>query len=292
MTARSASALPVRCGIGGWVFPQWRGGAFYPPGLIQREELAYASRALRCIEINGTFYRTPTATQCAQWAAQTPDGFRFSMKAPRHLVQRRDLSSTVEAAGSFLQAAIALGDRLGPLLWQFDPQHPADAEALDTFMAQLPKRLDGTVLQHALEVRNASVHGSELVEAARRHGVALVIEDSDESPLHGDITAGFVYARIKRSQARLSEGLPLPMQQRWAGRARCWAGGEIVEDLPCLAPPAAAAPREVYLLCIGAGKARNPAAAMALQRLIDGASDPRPIAVSSPARTPRRRAVG
>lgn len=270
MTARSASALPVRCGIGGWVYPQWRDGAFYPQGLIQREELAYASRALRCIEINGTFYRTPTATQCAQWAAQTPDGFRFSMKAPRHLVQRRDLSSTVEAAGSFLQAAIALGDRLGPLLWQFDPQHPADAEALDAFMAQLPQQREGTVLQHALEVRNASVHGPELVEAARRHGVALVIEDSDESPLHGDITAGFVYARIKRSQARLTEGLPMPMQQRWAGRARRLARGEAVDDLPCLAPPAAAVPREVYLLCIGAGKVRNPAAAMALQRLIEG----------------------
>jgi len=287
MTARQASAAPVRCGIGGWVFPQWRGGAFYPPGLIQREELAYASRALRCIEINGTFYRTPTAAQCAQWAAQTPEGFRFSMKAPRHLVQRRDLSSTIEAASAFLQAALALGDRLGPLLWQFDPQHPADAAALDAFMAQLPRQLDGTGLQHALEVRNASVHGPELVQAARRHGVALVIEDSDESPLHGDITAGFVYARIKRSQARLAEGLPQPMQQRWATRARCWARGEAVDDLPCLAAPSPAAPREVYLLCIGAGKARNPAAAMALQRLSDGASNPAPTAGSSPARTRR-----
>jgi uncharacterized protein YecE (DUF72 family) len=128
VTGRQAE---IRCGIGGWVFPEWRGGVFYPAGLPQREELAHASRALRCIEINGTFYRTPTAAQCAQWAAQTPDGFRFSMKAPRYLVQRRDLSSTVEAATPFLQAALALGDRLGPLLWQFDPRHPADADALE-----------------------------------------------------------------------------------------------------------------------------------------------------------------
>ncbi|KXU86929.1 hypothetical protein AB839_20175, partial [Stenotrophomonas sp. DDT-1] len=61
-TARQAE---IRCGIGGWVFPEWRGGMFYPVGLPQREELAHASRALRCIEINGTFYRTPTAAQCA-----------------------------------------------------------------------------------------------------------------------------------------------------------------------------------------------------------------------------------
>lgn len=273
MTARPAAA-PIRCGIGGWVFPQWRGGVFYPAGLVQREELAFASRALRCIEINGTFYRTPTAAQCAQWAAQTPAGFRFSMKAPRYLVQRRDLSSAVDAAMPFLQAATALGDRLGPLLWQFDPHHPADAAALDAFMAQLPTTLEGTALQHALEVRNASVHGPELVDAARRHGIALVIEDSDESPLHGDVSADFVYARIKRSQADVDEGLPAAVQKRWAERARRWALGETVDDLACVAAPADALPREVYLLCIGAGKARNPAAAMALQRLSDAASDP------------------
>lgn len=290
MTAASRQAA-IRCGIGGWVFPEWRGGTFYPAGLAQREELAHASRALRCIEINGTFYRTPTPAQCAQWAAQTPQDFRFSMKAPRYLVQRRDLSSTVEAAAPFLQAALALGDRLGPLLWQFDPRHPADAEALDALMTQLPKQLDGVPLQHALEVRNAAAHGPALVAAARRHEVALVIEDSDEAPLHGDVSASFVYARIKRSQARLKEGLPAPVQQRWADRARRWSQGAPVDDLPCLAEPPPARPREVYLLCIGAGKARNPAAAMALQRLIDGASDPAPTASSSPARTPRPRAA-
>jgi uncharacterized protein YecE (DUF72 family) len=172
----------IRCGIGGWVFPEWRGGVFYPAGLPQREELAHASRALRCIEINGTFYRTPTAAQCAQWAAQTPDGFRFSDEgaalpgaAPRP-VQHGGSGHTVPAG------ALALGDRLGPLLWQFDPRHPADADALEALMAQLPKQLDGVPLQHALEVRNAEAHGPALVDAARRHGVALVIEDSDEAP--------------------------------------------------------------------------------------------------------------
>ncbi|KAF1055609.1 MAG: hypothetical protein GAK43_00404 [Stenotrophomonas maltophilia] len=259
----------IRCGIGGWVFPEWRGGIFYPPGLPQREELAHASRALRCIEINGTFYRTPTPAQCAQWAAQTPEGFRFSLKAPRYLVQRRDLSATAQAAAPFLQAALALGDRLGPLLWQFDPRRPADAGALDALMAALAKQLDGLPLQHAFEVRNADSHAAALVQAARRHGVALVIEDSDEAPLHGDLSAGFVYARIKRSQARLQQGLPAPVQQRWAERAQCWARGQPVHDLPCLAAPEPARAREVYLLCIGTGKARNPAAAMALQQRCD-----------------------
>ncbi len=140
-------------------------------------------------------------------------------------------------------------------------------------MAQLPKQREGVLLQHALEVRNAEAHGPALVAAARRHGVALVIEDSDEAPLHGDVSAGFVYARIKRSQARLKEGLPVPVQQRWTERAQRWSRGQPVADLPCVAGPAPETPREVYLLCIGADKARNPAAAMALQRRVDTPSN-------------------
>lgn len=263
------TAAAVRCGIGGWVFPEWRGGVFYPDGLPQREELEFASSTLRCIEINGTFYRTPTAAQCAQWAAQTPPGFRFSMKAPRYLVQRRDLSGVAEAAHPFLEAALGLGDRLGPLLWQFAPGHAADADALAAFMGSLPATLHGVPLQHALEVRNPAASEAALVRAARHHGVALVIEDSQEAALHGDLTADFVYARIKRSQPRLRAGLPAPLQQRWAARAQAWAAGRAVEDLPLIAPAAAATPREVYLLCIGAGKLRNPAAAIALQRRCD-----------------------
>lgn len=263
------SPAPIRCGIGGWVFPEWRGGMFYPEGLVQREELAFASRALRCIEINGTFYRTPSPAQCAQWAAQTPEGFRFSMKAPRYLVQRRDLSGVADAAQPFLQAALALGDRLGPLLWQFAPDHSADADALAAFVATLPASLQGVKLQHALEVRNPAAADAALITAARRHDIALVIEDSDDVPLHGDLTADFAYVRIKRSQARLKAGLPAPAQQRWVARAQAWAAGRPVDDLPLIAAAAAQAPREVYLLCIGAAKARNPAAAMALQQRCD-----------------------
>lgn len=259
----------IRCGVGGWIFAPWRGGTFYPAGLPQREELAFAADALRCIEINGTFYRTPTAGQCARWAEQTPAGFRFAMKAPRYLVQKRDLSAVAEAAQPFLQAACALGDRLGPLLWQFAPRHTADAEALVTLMAALPTHLQGIALRHAFEVRNPAAHGEALVVGARRHNIALVIEDSDEQPPHGDLTADFVYARIKRSQARLKAGLPAPLQQRWAERAQRWQEGGLPDDLPRSAPDAEPQKRDVYLLCIGAGKQRNPAAAMALQTRCD-----------------------
>jgi len=264
------AAAPIRCGIGGWVYPEWR-GTFYPPGLARREELGFAAKTLRCIEINSSFYRAPTAAQCAAWAAQVPEGFRFSVKAPRAFVQRRDLTGMAGDLQAFCADVAHLDDRLGPILWQFAPGHRADAQALDTFMAQLPESAGGRRLQHALEVRSAQVDRAALVLAARVRGVALVIEDAPDVELAADISADFVYARIKRSQARLQAGLPRTHLARWAERAQAWASGRDLENLPrhgsTIAP---GQPREVYLLCIGAAKHRNPAMAQTLQHLCDG----------------------
>ena len=109
----------IRCGIGGWVYPPWR-GTFYPKQLKQAEELAYASRRLSAIEINGTFYRLQTPQTYRHWRDQTPDGFVFSLKGPRFITHRRDFSEI----GPFLDRFVAsgpreLGPRLGPILWQF-----------------------------------------------------------------------------------------------------------------------------------------------------------------------------
>src|SRR5437868_11860466 len=82
----------IRAGIGGWVFPPWR-GAFSPAGLRQAEELSYASRHVTAIEINGTFYRTQTPASFRKWRDDTPDGFVFSLKAPRYLTHRNELAT-------------------------------------------------------------------------------------------------------------------------------------------------------------------------------------------------------
>ena len=112
----------IRAGIGGWVFPPWR-GAFYPAGLRQAEELSYASRQVTAIEINGTFYRTQKPESFAKWRDETPDGFVFSLKGPRYVTQRSgSLAETGPSIERFLGSGLAeLGDKLGPLLWQFAP---------------------------------------------------------------------------------------------------------------------------------------------------------------------------
>lgn len=262
----TAAAGRIRTGIGGWVFPAWRGGLFYPPGLAQREELAHASAQLGCIEINSTFYRAQKPAVYAQWREQTPPGFRFSAKAPRTITQTHDLASVGARVDAFVAGIVALQDRLGPLIWQFGDRHPAGAQEFHRFLEAVPNHADGRRLQHALEVRNPAAWTPELVAVARAHNVALVFSGSNDYPSFADPTADFVYARLMHARANLRAGYPERALEQWCLRAMRWARGEDNPDLPhVLAEAPAAAPREVYMLFIGAAKHRNPGAAMALR---------------------------
>src|ERR1051325_9802744 len=125
----------IRAGIGGWGFPPWR-GAFYPAGLRQAEELSYASRHVTAIEINGTFYRTQTPASFQKWHDETPDGFVFSLKGPRYVTQRSgSLAETGPGTERFLGSGLTeLGDKLGPILWQFAPFKSFDADDFAAFV--------------------------------------------------------------------------------------------------------------------------------------------------------------
>src|SRR5262245_23696470 len=105
----------IRVGVGGWTYAPWRNN-FYPAGLVQRRELEYASRQLSAIEINGTYYGAQKPATYAKWAAETPDGFVFSLKAPMRIVQARVLEKTGGQVEDFLGGVAALGERLGPVV--------------------------------------------------------------------------------------------------------------------------------------------------------------------------------
>jgi len=152
-----AKSGSIRIGVGGWTYEPWR-GVFFPAGLPQKRELEYASRALKAIEINGTYYRTQTPASFAKWRDETPDDFIFTMKAPRFATTRRVLSEAGESVERFMTSGLSeLGDKLGPILWQFMPTKKFDAEDFEGFLALLPKTLDGRALRHAVEVRNESL---------------------------------------------------------------------------------------------------------------------------------------
>lgn len=261
----------VRTGMGGWTFAPWR-GLFYPDDLAQKRELEFASRQVSAIEINGTYYRAPAPEIYRQWAATVPDGFVFSVKAPRHIVQTKALASTGERVGRFLEGVAALGDRLGPVLWQFLPTRVFDPDDIAAFLTLLPDAIDGVPLRHAVEVRHPSFLDPRWLELARARGVATVYTDSPDYPNLADLTGPFVYARLMRSQASRKTGYTAPALADWAARASTWAAGGDPAELPHVGKVMPkGTPKDVFVFFISAAKERNPAAAMALGELAGAA---------------------
>ena len=256
----------VRAGIGGWTYPPWR-GEFYPAGLPHSRELAYASRQLTSIEINATFYRAQTPATFAKWARETPDGFVFSLKAPRVATYRRLLAEAGPSVERFVQSGIAeLGDRLGPILWQLPPTKAFDDADLGRFLELLPRELGGLRLRHALEVRHPSFMTAGLVRLLRRLDVALVHAEHESYPSVADVTGGFVYCRLQKGRDDIPTGYSAAELGRWAKRALAWAEGRTPPGLDLVLPsePAAELPRDVFVYFIHEGKLRAPAAAQAL----------------------------
>jgi len=253
-------------GIGGWTYAPWR-GVFYPEGLPHAQELAYAGAHLTSIEINGTFYRSQSPKTFAKWASEVPDGFVFAVKGVRFVTNRRVLAEAGESITRFLKSGVLeLGDRLGPLLWQFAPTKKFDEADFAAFLALLPKSLDGHTLRHVVEVRHDSFCTPAFIALLRKHGIAVVFAEHATYPAIADVTADFVYARLQKGKDDIATGYPANALDAWAKRLGAWAAGNEPDDLPKVDPDhkPKKQPRDVFAYVIHEGKVRAPAAAMAL----------------------------
>ena len=237
----------IHVGIGGWTYEPWR-GVFYPEGLAQKRELEYASRQLTSIEINGTYYSTFKTASWAKWREETPEGFVFSVKASRYCTNRRELAGAEESITRFIgQGMSELGDRLGPINWQFMGTKKFDAEDFEGFLKLLPREIAGLSLRHALEVRHESFAHPKFYDLARRYNVAIVFADDDDFPAIDEPTADFTYARLMRSKEDVETGYSGAELGRWATRAKAWAKRG-----------------PVFIYFISGAKVRAPAAAQTL----------------------------
>jgi uncharacterized protein YecE (DUF72 family) len=257
----------IRIGVGGWTFAPWR-GAFYPEDLAQKNELAYASRKLTAIEINATYYGSQKPDSWRKWAAETPDGFVFAVKGSRFTTNRRVLAEAGESIDRFFdQGLLELGDKLGPVLWQFAPTKKFDAADFGGFLERLPRKLDGRVIRHCVEVRNDSFRTPGFPALLREHQIPVVFADHGAYPAIADVTGDFVYARLQTGSDDIETAYAPADLDAWADRLKTWAQGGRPADLPAIEPhpkAAEAQPRDVFAFIIHEGKVRAPAGAMAL----------------------------
>jgi uncharacterized protein YecE (DUF72 family) len=240
----------IYAGIGGWTYEPWR-GVFYPSDLVQKRELEFASRAVTSIEINGTYYSTFKPDSWMKWRDETPEGFVFSVKASRYCTNRKVLSDGKESFDRFLdQGLTALGDKLGPINWQFMATKKFDAEDFEGFLKLLPTEKDGLRLRHALEVRSPTFDTQQFYDLAAKYGAAIVYAVDDEAPEWPRIdqpTADFTYARLMSSREDEPTGMTSDELDAVAKQTKAWAKRG-----------------DVFAYFISGAKVRNPAAAQAL----------------------------
>jgi uncharacterized protein YecE (DUF72 family) len=278
----------VRIGISGWTYAPWR-GVFYPKGLAQARELAFAAESFRAIEINGTFYGLQRPESFGRWRDETPDDFVFAIKGSRfitHMMKLRDVKTPL--ANFLASGLLRLGPKLGPLLWQFPPRMKFEPELFDSFLGLLPRdtdearalarrhdaRLKGRSwlksdvdqpMRHAIEIRHESFCTPAFIELLRRHKVALVCADTVKWPLLMDLTADFVYCRLHGSEELYVSGYDDAALDRWARRVRSWAHGREPRDATRVLKPTRprARGRDVFVFFDDA-KVRAPKDAQAL----------------------------
>src|ERR1700683_3934818 len=273
----------IRIGISGWNYPPWR-GVFYPKGLAQKKELAYAASQFRSIEINGTFYSLQRPEYFEAWDQATPKDFIFAIKGSQYITHMRRLIDVRAALANFFASGLLrLGAKMGPVLWQFPPNFRFEAQRLEKFFKLLPrdtelaarlarrhdKRVSGRswlrtdanrVIRHAIEIRHPSFVAAEFVELLRAHNVALVCADTVEWPRLMDVTSDFIYCRLHGSEVLYASGYDEPSLNLWTTSVAHWARGSEPGDAERIiqvdGPKRAA--RDVYVYFDNDAKVRAP----------------------------------
>jgi len=229
-------------GTSGYTYDAWK-GAFYPDGIEERDMLRFYGAAFHTVEINYTFTRIPNMRTLQGWAKDTPEGFAFSLKAPRRITHEMQLRDAGEELTSFCDIAKALKGKVGALLFQLPPFLRKDIPRLEDFLHQMPP-------EHrvALEFRNPTWFGDDVFDCLARFNVALCICDHNDRATPFVQTASFGYMRLRQPDYA-EEDLGI-WAERLAASASAW--------------------QDAYVYFKHEANARGPELARAFVRLIGG----------------------
>lgn len=196
-------------GTSGFAYPSWKPD-FYPAKLPSKGFLRHYATRLNAVEANYTFRRLPTANTLENWADSTPEGFVFAVKAHQRITHFQRLQPS-EFTETFFSAIDPLrsAKRLGPVLFQLPPNMKCDLELLAAFLATLP-----TDARCAFEFRNTSWLQDPVYQLLEKHGIALCLAESDKLEIPEVVTAGFVYARLRKPDYSAEERHEIAMRAR------------------------------------------------------------------------------
>jgi uncharacterized protein YecE (DUF72 family) len=236
----------VRVGVSGWRYATWRGD-FYPPGLVQRRELEYVASRMTSVEMNGSFYSLQRPATYQRMAEQTPHDFVVAVKGGRFITHFKRLVDVETALANFLASGVlALGAKLGPLLWQLPGDLAFDEERLGPFLAGLPRSTSAAAelaarhddklsadrvllaidhdrpMRHVLEPRHASFGSDAAADLLRAHDVGMVMSDSPAWPCFERVTSDLMYVRLHGHTELYASGYASASLDRWTDRTRGW----------------------------------------------------------------------
>ena len=190
-------------GTSGYNYPEWR-GSFYPEKFPTAKMLAYYAERFNTVEVNYTFYRMPTEALLDGWSRGTPDGFTFTLKAPRRITHDARLQRCDELTQAFCRTASTLGPKLGVLLFQLPPNFKRDDAVFAAFLETLPHGA-----RAAFEFRHESWHDEAVFAALRQRNLALCVADSEKMSTPVVRTADYTYFRLR------DEGYQRADVERW-----------------------------------------------------------------------------
>lgn len=183
-------------GTSGWAYPSWKPG-FYPEKLAQTKFLPYYASQLNTVEVNLTFRQLLKDTTAQKWIAQTPDTFRFAIKAHQVITHIKRLKNTEEFLPRFVSTIepLARAGKIAPVLFQLPPNMKADSKLLEDFLKLIPRGV-----QVAFEFRNESWFVEEIFALLKQHNRALCIAETEERITPDVITADFCYYRYRKPE--------------------------------------------------------------------------------------------
>jgi uncharacterized protein YecE (DUF72 family) len=201
----------IRIGCSGWNYKHWR-GLFYPEGLPQRRWFEYYAGHFDTVEINNSFYRLPKAETFETWRAQAPPGFCYAVKANRFLTQARKLKDCEEPLARMMAPFRALGDRLGPILFQLPPRFRINLERLEDFLRLLPRDVVSV-----FEFRDSSWYTPQTRALLDRYGASLCIHDMAGSASERIAAGPIAYVRFHGATGKYWGRYPDATLASWTG---------------------------------------------------------------------------